>query len=101
MKKLPSNLRLQVSRNMPQGKWEISKSLDESEKELLSRERIKVLNSDNPNPVPPLFSVLRCIYKPKKGSQKQIRFHALIVIKTTQAINVQLLPMSKLETNSY
>ena len=25
MKKLPSDLRLQVSRNMPQGKWEISK----------------------------------------------------------------------------
>ena len=35
MKKVPSDLRLQVSRNMPQGKWEISKLLDEFEKELL------------------------------------------------------------------
>ena len=42
MKKLPSDLRLQVSRNMPQGKWEISKLLDEFEKELLSRERINI-----------------------------------------------------------
>ena len=41
---------------MPQGKWEISKLLDEFEKELLSRERINILNSDNPNPAPPLFS---------------------------------------------
>ena len=56
MKKLPSDFYLQVSRNMPQGKWEISKLLDEFEQELLSRERINTLNSDNPNPAPPLFS---------------------------------------------
>ena len=41
---------------MPQGKWEISKLLDEFEKELLSRERINILNSDNSNPHPALFS---------------------------------------------
>ena len=34
MKKLPSDLRLQVSRNMPQGKWKISKLLGEFEKKL-------------------------------------------------------------------
>ena len=34
MKKLPSDLRLQVSRNMPQGKWKISKLLREFEKKL-------------------------------------------------------------------
>ena len=34
MKKPPSDLRLQVSRNMPQEKWEVSKLLDEFEKEL-------------------------------------------------------------------
>ena len=32
MKKLPSDLPLQVSRNMRQEKWEISKLLDEFEK---------------------------------------------------------------------
>ena len=98
MKNLPSGLRLQVSRNMPQGKWEISKLLDEFEKEFLSREGINILNSDNANPDPP---VLPCICKPIKGSQKQIRFNVLIVNKTTQAINVQLLPMSKLENKFY
>ena len=41
---------------MPQGKWEISKLLDEFEKELLSRERINLLNSENRDPDPPLFS---------------------------------------------
>ena len=41
--------------------------------------------------------VLPCIYKPKKGSQKQIRFYVLIVNKTIQAINVPLLRISKLE----
>ena len=46
---LPSDLHLQVSRNIPQGKWEISKLLDESEKELLSRERINISNSDKPS----------------------------------------------------
>ena len=35
MKKLPSELCLQVSRNMPQGKWEVSKLLDEFEEKLL------------------------------------------------------------------
>ena len=34
MKKLPIDLRLQVSRNMPQGKWKISKLLREFEKKL-------------------------------------------------------------------
>ena len=82
---------------MPQGKWEISKLLDEFEKELLSRERINILNSDNLIFEPPLFSGSSLHLQAQKGSQKQIRFHVLIVNKTTQAINVQLLPMSKLE----
>lgn len=83
---------------MPQGKWKISKLLDEFAKELSSRKRINILNSDNSNPDQPLFSgSTLCIYKPKMGSQKQVRFPVLIVKKTTQAINVQVLLMSKLE----
>ena len=55
---------------MPQGKWEISKLLDEFEKELLSRERIKILNSDNPNPDPPLFSRSTLHLQAQKGQPK-------------------------------
>ena len=76
MKKLPSDLRLQVSRNMPQGKCEISKLLDEFEKELLSRERISILYSDNPNPDPPLFYGSNLHLQAQKGQPKtnQISF---------------------------
>ena len=70
MKKLPSDFRLQVSRNMPQGKWEISKILDEFAKELLSGERINILNSDNPNPAPPLFFGSTLHIEAKKGQTK-------------------------------
>ena len=35
IKKLPSDLRSQVSRSIPQGKWEISKLLDEFQKKRL------------------------------------------------------------------
>ena len=70
MENLPSDFRLQVSRNMPQGKWEISKLLDEFEKELLSRERINILNSDNPNPAPPLFSGSTLHLQAQKGQPK-------------------------------
>ena len=56
MKKRLSEFRLQVSRNVPQGKLEISKLLDEFAKKISSRERINILNSDNSNPAPPLFS---------------------------------------------
>ena len=70
MKNLPSGLRLQVSRNMPQGKCEISKLLDEFEKEFLSREGINILNSDNPNPDPPLFSGSTLHLQAQKGQPK-------------------------------
>ena len=83
MKKLPSDLRLQVSRNIPQGKWKISKLLGEFENELF--------------PDPPLFSGSTLHRQAQTRQPKKIRFHVLIVNKTTQAINVQLLPMSKLE----
>ena len=83
---------------MPQGKWKIAKLLDEFAKELLSRKRINILNSDNSNRDQPVFSgSTLCIYKPKMGNQKQVRFPVLIVKKTTQATNVQLLLMPKLE----
>ena len=70
IKKLPSDFHLQVSRNMPQGKWEISKLLDEFEKELLSRECTNILNSDNPNPVPPSFSGSTLHLQAQKGQPK-------------------------------
>ena len=70
MKKLPSDFRLQVTRNMPPGKWEISKLLDEFAKELLSRERINILNSDSPNPAPPLFSGSALHLQAQKGQPK-------------------------------
>ena len=70
IKKLPSDFHLQVSRNMPQGKWEISKLLDEFEKELLSRECIKILNSVNPNPALPLFSGSTLHLQAQKGQPK-------------------------------
>ena len=70
MKKLPSDFHLQVSRNVPQGKWEISKLLDEFAKELFSRERINILNSDNPNPAPPLFSGSTLHLQAQKGQPK-------------------------------
>ena len=87
---------------MPQGKWKIAKLLDEFAKELLSRKRINILNSDNSNRDQPVFSgSTLCIYKPKMGNQEQVRFPVLIVKKTTtQATNVQLLLMSKLENKS-
>ena len=68
--KLPSDFRLQVSRNMPQWKWEISKLLHEFEKELLSRERINILNSDNLNPAPTLFPGCTLHLKAQKGQPK-------------------------------
>ena len=58
---------LQLSRNMPKRNWEISKLLDEFEKELLSRERINILNSDNPNSDPPLFSGSTLHLQTQKG----------------------------------
>ena len=67
MKNLPSDFRLQVSRNMPQGKWEISKLLDEFSK---NGERTNVLNSDNPNPAPPLFSGSTLHLQTQKGQRK-------------------------------
>ena len=59
--------RLQLSRNMPKRNWEISKSLDEFEKELLSRELINILNSDNPNSDPPFFSGSTLHLQTQKG----------------------------------
>ena len=70
MKNLPSGLRLQVSRNMLQGKWEISKLLDEFEKEFLSGEGINILISDNANPDPPLFSGSTLHLQAQKGQPK-------------------------------
>ena len=78
MKKLPSDFHLQVSRNVPQGKWEISKLLDEFAKELFSRERINILNSDNPNPAPPLFSGSALHIQAQKGQTKTINFLYLL-----------------------
>ena len=70
IKNLPSDFCLHVSRNMPQGKWEISKLLDGFAKELLSRERIKILNSDNPNPASPFFSGFILHLQALKGQPK-------------------------------
>ena len=95
MQKLPCDLRLQLSRNMPQGKWEISRLLDEFEKELLSRERINILNSDNPDPHPLLFSGSTLHLQAQKGQPKNFRFHILIANKTTQAISCYRCPSSK------
>ena len=59
MEKLPSDLRLLASRNMPQGKWGISK---------LSN--YQILNSDNTNPDPPLFSGSTLHQQTQKGQPK-------------------------------
>ena len=83
---------------MPQGKWEISKLLDEFEKELLSRERIKILNSDNPNPDPPLFSRSTLHLQAQKGQPKTNQI-SCTYYKQNHPSNIcsVVLPMSKLE----
>ena len=96
MKKLPSDLRLQVSRNIPQEKWEVSKLLDEFEKELSWRDRINILNSDNPDP--PLFSGSSLHLQAQKGQPKTNQI-SCTYCKQNHPSNIcsVVLPMSKLE----
>ena len=45
MKKLPEEFRLELSRQMPVGKWDLAKLLEVFSKELASRERVQSIKS--------------------------------------------------------
>ena len=87
VEKLPSDLHLQVSRNTPQGKWEISKLLDEFEKELLSRERKNILNSDK---LSSSFKIIEAIVVPTFFSSLSGQFIELAKNQYTHLNNIQL-----------
>ena len=48
MKKLPKEFRLELSRQMPVGKWDVAKLLKVFCKELASRERCQTIKSSEP-----------------------------------------------------
>ena len=49
MKKLPEAFRLELSRQMPVGKWDLTKLLEVFSKELASRERCQSIKSSEPS----------------------------------------------------
>ena len=79
MKKLPEEFRLELSRQMPVGKWDLAKLLDVFAKELASRERCQSI----------------------KSSETQQKLLALIVDRITLQIAVVLLQMFLLERKFY
>ena len=74
MKKLLSDFRLQVSKNMPARKWEIYKLLDEFSKELSSRERCGIYTMNNQTNKSLYFLVQLCMLVLKTTNSKRIRY---------------------------
>ena len=104
MKKLPEEFRLELSRQMPVGKWDLAKLLEVFSKELASRERCQSIKSSETSQKIGSQglnsgSILHVVLKITIETQQKLL--ALIVDRITLQIDVVLLQMFLLERKFY